>query len=273
MDDLNFNYLCDLVKTLSGNVIEPSKKYLAEVRLNALAKREKLASPAALIHHIKGLPHSVLHYEVVEALLNHETLFYRDPRSYELLQKVVFPSFLQTLQERRELCLWSAACSTGQEPYSIAILIRKYFPQFLQWNFHFVASDLCKNILERSQKGIYSQLEVHRGLTPEDLATFFSPLEQSWRIREEVQKMIHFQQINLVKEWPPLPPMDLIFMRNVLIYFDTETKQRILKKLHQALKPQGCLFFGGAETSVEFQTFFKRIQVHQVCYYQKIEPL
>jgi chemotaxis protein methyltransferase CheR len=167
----------------------------------------------------------------------------------------------------RELNIWSAACSSGQEPYSLALLLLEHFPNLAAWSIKLIATELSAGMLARARRGRYSQLEVNRGLPAKLLVKYFRQDGTDWETKEELRNRVEFQILNLAESWPPLPPMDIILMRNVLIYFGVETKKRILGKVRQLLRPDGFLFLGGAETTFNLDDAFQRVQFDRtICY-------
>jgi chemotaxis protein methyltransferase CheR len=208
-----------------------------------------------------------LQSKVIEAITTNETSFFRDIHPFETLKDAILPQLLESRKNERTLNIWSAASSSGQEPYSIAMLIRENFPELLDWKINFIASDISEKMLSRCRSGKFSQLEVNRGLSASLLVKYFEKTGAAWFIKEQLRKMIHFQQINLSREFPYLPKMDIIFMRNVLIYFDIETKKKVLNQLISVLQPDGFLFLGAAESTINLDSSFERTSYkHSGCY-------
>jgi len=186
--------------------------------------------------------------EKMRKMVPTETSFFRDFEVFEVLRQTVLPELLRRRGHQRRLNLWSAACSSGQEPYSLALLLQAYFPLLTHWQLKFFASDISEEMLARAREGCYSQAEVARRLPPHLLRRYFRPQDDRWYIGEDIRLMVEFHQIDLTQKWPPLPKMDLILMRNVLIYFNRSTRRKILKKVRQILRPDGYLFLGATET-------------------------
>ncbi len=208
-----------------------------------------------------------LKQKVVEAMTTNETSFFRDRNPFECLRNSVLPELLPRRAADRSLRIWSAACSTGQEPYSIAMLLREHFPELRDWRVQITASDLSTECLERARQGRYGQLEVGRGLPTPLLTKFFFRDGLEWVMHEDLRRMITFRVLNLLDPDLTLPPMDIVFLRNVLIYFDKETCQQILGRVRQLLRPDGFLFLGGAETTHFLDDAFERVQLSQAgCY-------
>ena len=264
---IDFDYIRKLVREHSAVTLEADKDYLAELHLAPLARLAGVDSIAELVAKLRTQPFNCLHMQAIEALLTHETFFFRDLYPFEVLKNCLLPEFSKQRAVERTLNVWCAACSSGQEPYSIAMMIREHFPMLTKWTLRLIASDFSGDILARARKGHYNQLEVKRGL-PETLRDkYFQKQGNEWQIKEDIRQMVEFRQINLIESWPSLPAMDIIFMRNVLIYFDVETKKAILSKVRQLIKPDGYLFLGGGETTLNLDNSFERIQFNKtVCY-------
>jgi len=256
----NFDYLRGLVQQRSAIVLETEKIYLAEARLLALAWREGFSTVNNFVAHLRLQPIGILHARMVEAMTNNETSFFRDLQPFENLRKHIIPELIELRGPQRSLNIWSAACSSGQEIHSVAMLLREHFPALNGWNLRLIASDLCAEMIDRVRAGSYGQLEVNRGLPATMLVKYFQKVGLNWQIDDSVRNLVETCQINLAADtWPPLPPMDIIFLRNVLIYFDVATKKRILGKIRRLLRPDGYLFLGGAETTLNLDDAFERV--------------
>lgn len=255
----DFGYLCQLVHERSAVVLDTSKTYLAELHLTPLAEAEGFDSLSSLVEYLRSHPYSNLHDRAIEALVITETSFFRDGYPFEALKNFVIPELIARRAKEKSLKIWCAACSSGQEPYSIAMLLREHFPQIATWNVQIIASDFSNLILARARQGYYSQWEIQRGLPIELREKYFQPQPHGWQIKPAIRHMVEFQQINLTHPWSSMPAMDVIFLRNVLIYFDTETKKSILSKVRQQLRPDGYLFLGGGETTIYLDDAFTRV--------------
>lgn len=256
----DFEFVRDLMLKSAAIVLETGKEYLVESRLAPLAHQEGFASLAELIDQLRKQPFNGLHWKIIEAMTTNETSFFRDVHPFEALKRAILPELLTKRAHERRLHIWCAASSSGQEPYSVAMLLREYFPTLASWTIRFIASDISTEMLARSREGRYSQLEVNRGLPATLLAKYFQRQGTEWQIKEELRQMIEFQQVNLAKTWPSLPPMDIILMRNVMIYFDVATRKAILNKIYRLLRPDGYLFLGGAETTMNLDDAFERVE-------------
>jgi chemotaxis protein methyltransferase CheR len=247
----DFDYVSQLARSQAAIVLEPGKEYLVENRLTGLAQREGFATLEAFIGKMRSdKVVNGLHHKTIDALTTNETSFFRDFNPFEALRKIILPKFIETRSAGRQLTIWSAACSTGQEPYSLAMLIRQHFPQLNDWRITILATDLSPTVLKAAGEGSYSQFEVNRGLPAAYLIKYFSKRDDRWWIKDEIKSMVQFKPMNLIQPWPMMPPCDLIFIRNVMIYFDVETKKSILKKIRTCLLPHGHLFLGTAETTM-----------------------
>jgi chemotaxis protein methyltransferase CheR len=248
---VDFDFICTLAYTQAAIVLERGKEYLVEARLTPLATREGYDSLGSLIAALrKDRTAGVLHAKAVDALTTNETYFFRDFHPFESLRRIILPALIERRAENRQLTVWCAACSTGQEPYTIAMLIREHFPQLASWQIEIIATDLSPTVLKQAEAGRYNQIEINRGLPAAYLIKYFTQQDTAWIIKPEIRQMVKFRPLNLVQPWPILPPCDLIFIRNVMIYFDVETKRGILKKLRPCLRPGGSLFLGSSETTL-----------------------
>lgn len=247
----NFKFIQEFARDAAALVIEPGKEYLVESRLTPIARQAGFETLDAFIQQLRTNPKATLfHEQVIDAMTTNETSFFRDFYPFEVLRQLILPKLIEQRAGLRKLAIWSAASSTGQEPYTIAMLLLEHFPQIRDWNVSILATDLSPTVLHQAREGLYSQLEVNRGLPAAFLLKYFTKNGAKWAIKNEVKKLIEFRQMNLVKPWPILPTFDVIFIRNVMIYFDLGTKTTILKRIRQCLQPQGSLFLGTAETTM-----------------------
>lgn len=257
----------DIVMKQSGIVLENGKEYLIEARLGALAKSSGVATPSMLLAGLRGFDGKKIERNIVDAMTTNETSFFRDLNPFESVKKVVMPDLLAQRAAAKTLTVWCAASSTGQEPYSLAMTLREAFPQLATWKFTFIASDLSREVLARAKAGRYTQLEVSRGLPAPFLVKYFHKVGVEWEIRQELRDMIDFREVNLLEAWPPMPVLDLVFIRNVLIYFNNETKKKILGRIRRLMQPAGYLFLGGAETTLNIDDKFERVRADKSgCY-------
>lgn len=268
IDDHDFNYVRQLVRERAAIVLDEGKQYLVDNRLSILARREGLGSTREVIDRLRAAPAGPLQRKVVEAMTTTETLFFRDGKPYEALRNMIIPELQRLRATERRVQIWSCACSSGQEPYSVGMLLREHFPTLASRQLRLVATDLSTEMLARARAGRYSQLEIDRGLPGGYLAKYFDKIGHEWQIDDELRKMVEFRQLNLAGPWIHLPPVDLILLRNVLIYFDPDTKRQILGKVRRALRPGGFLILGTAETTTNLDDGFELMRSDGTSYYR-----
>ena len=265
---IEFDYLRKLMAEHTAIVLDAGKEYIAESRLAQLVAQEGFDSIRDLIHTLRSNSFDALHRKVVNAMTNNETWFFRDLVPFQALQKAVLPALIASRASERRLSIWCAACSCGQEPYSIAMLLKENFPELHNWNLRLLATDISTSVLERAQRGHYSQLEINRGLPVRLLARYFTREGLDWVISDELRRSIEFRTFNLAEPWRDFPICDIIFVRNVLIYFDVETKKGILGRMRRSLRADGYLFLGGAETTFNLDNNYERIQYETTAFYR-----
>jgi chemotaxis protein methyltransferase CheR len=264
----SFDFVRAVLRQRSAQHLEDDKGYLVETRLLPVARRHGFASVEDLVLRLRSRRSERLLGELVEAMTINETFFFRDATPFEVLRQTILPELVQKRAGVRALNIWSAACSSGQEPYSVALLLHHDFPDLAGWDVRLLASDLSVGMLERARRGYYSELEVSRGLPPELLETSFEKREDGWQIRDEIRRRVDFRCLNLSGAWPTLPAFDLILLRNVLIYFDIPTRQQILNRVHRTLRPDGYLLLGGAETTHNLDDRFIPVSFGPVSFFQ-----
>ena len=255
MTPSDYEYLRKLLKERSGLDLSADKQYLVESRLIPLARRVGLAGITELVAKIKG-GSAALTSDVVEAMTTNETFFFRDKIPFDHLREAVLPALLQARASRRALRIWCAASSTGQEPYSIAMCV-KGMAALAGWRVEIIATDLSPSVLEKSKAGIFSQFEVQRGLPIQMLVKHFTQVGELWQLNADIRAMVQHRQLNLLQDFAHLGTFDVIFCRNVLIYFDPDTKAGILERLARVLEPDGVLALGAAESVVGISDAFK----------------
>jgi chemotaxis protein methyltransferase CheR len=268
MTDQDFDYIRTILRDRSAITLEDGKQYLVESRLAPLVKEMKLGSISDLVVLLRAPLSNGLQQQVVEAMVTTETTFFRDLHPFEALRKSVIPDLVRKRQNERRLNIWCAACSTGQEPYSVALVLREHFPELACWKVNILATDLSREVLARAREARYSQLEVNRGLPAALLVKHFRQHGSSWHLHDDLRRMVDFQELNLVRAWPPLPRMDLVFLRNVMIYFEVETKKAILGRMANVLQTDGYLLLGGAETTFNLNDSFQRVEQLKTGFYQ-----
>jgi chemotaxis protein methyltransferase CheR len=263
----DLQFLSTLVRQRSAIVLEPEKSYLLEARLAPLARTEGFESIETMVAQLRNQTFDGLHRKVVEAMTTNETSFFRDLHPFEALRTVVLPDVIQRRQGARRLSIWCAACSSGQEPYTIAMTILEHFPQLAGWDIKVLATDLSSDMVAKARAGRYGQIEVNRGLPANLRVKYFEKQGMEWVVRPDVQRFCEFRELNLIEPWGTLSPMDVVFLRNVLIYFDVDTKRSILGNIRRVLPPWGYLFLGGAETTINLGDTFERVQFDRAgCY-------
>jgi chemotaxis protein methyltransferase CheR len=270
MTEQDFDVIRRLLRERSAIVLDDGKQYLVESRLAPLLRQLKLNSIGELIAHLRCQADNGLHRQIVEALVTTESSFFRDHHPFEALRKVVIPGLMNRRRDERRLNIWCAASSSGQEPYSVALLLREHFPDMARWKVSLLASDLSRNVLARAREGRYNQIEVNRGLPAALLVKYFTQHGTDWQLQPAIRGMVDFQEINLVQPWPVLPRMDVVLIRNVMIYFDVETKKDILGKLARLLMPDGYLLLGGAETTLNLDDSYQRVEPLKAGLYQLV---
>ena len=265
----DFEFVRALVHEHAAIVLEPSKTYLVESRLAPLVRAIGADSIGDLVARLRtGHDAQQLRRRVVDAMTTNETSWYRDLSPFEALETTILPQLIAARQETRALNIWSAACSSGQEPYSVAMLLRERFPQLAGWNVRIIATDISAEMLGRAAAGTYSQLEVNRGLPSAYLVKYFTRAGADWQIRDDIRAMVEFRALNLAQPWGFMPPIDVLLLRNVLIYFDVATKREILARARGVLRPDGYLFLGTAETTLSIDDAFTRVTVGRTTVYQ-----
>jgi chemotaxis protein methyltransferase CheR len=261
----NYRFLQEHVHSQAGIVLEDNKHYLFQSRLAPIVKQLNLGSINDLCALLHARRNPEVGQQVVEAMTTNETYFFRDPGQYEVIRKLLLPKLLEDRRATRKLRFWSAAASTGQEAYSLAMLLLE--EGLKDWNIEILGTDFASKVLERARTGIYQQIEVNRGLPAALLVKYFRRSGLDWQLSETVRRMAYFKTIDLRKSMRTLGPFDLVFCRNVMIYFDNETKQNILKELHGTLFRGGWLLLGGAETALGLDKWFDRQTVGNMTVY------
>jgi chemotaxis protein methyltransferase CheR len=253
---LDYEFLRKLLKERSGLDLSADKQYLVESRLIPLARKAGLPGLPELVQKLKGSAEA-LTSEVVEAMTTNETFFFRDKVPFDHLKATVVPELLQARASRRALRIWCAASSTGQEPYSIAMCLKEMGAALTGWRVEIIATDLSQGVLEKSRAGLFSQFEVQRGLPIQLLVKHFVQTGELWQLNADVRAMVQFRQLNLLQDFSHLGMFDIIFCRNVLIYFDQDTKSNVFGRLAKVIEPDGFLMLGAAETVVGLTEAFR----------------
>lgn len=255
----DFDIYKDLLKEKSGLVLTQDKSYLLESRLNPVAKKWGYASLDAMTMAIHGVPDKELIRDIVEAMTTNETSFFRDTRPFDIFKETVLTYMKSARTSRRSIRIWCAAASSGQEPYTIAMILKDAAAAFPGWNFEIVATDISHDILDQAREGRYTQFEVQRGLPIQLLMKYFKQEGDRWQISDDIRKMVKYDYFNLLEPMTKLGTFDVIFCRNVLIYFDEATKGMVLGNMAKQLEKDGFLFLGGAETVLGITDAFKPV--------------
>lgn len=256
MSPHDYDFLCKLLRERSGLVLTGDKQYLIESRLLPLARKAGFASLAELVAKLKnGADRLVV--DVVEAMTTNESFFFRDKIPFDHFRDTIMPSLIAARARERRIRIWCAAASTGQEPYSLAMCLKDMKDKIAGWRIEIVGTDLSTEVLEKAKAGLYSQFEVQRGLPIQMLVKHFAQVGEMWQIAADIRAMVQYRPLNLLGEFSHLGAFDLVFCRNVLIYFDQETKIGVLDRMARMIETDGFLVLGAAETVVGLTDAFK----------------
>jgi chemotaxis protein methyltransferase CheR len=252
-----YDYLRVFLKQRSGLVLTNEKQYLIESRLQPVARKNGLDSISTLVARLKDPSSRVLQEAVVDAMTTNESFFFRDKVPFEHFNQVMLPHMLQARARDRKLRIWCAAASTGQEPYSLAMCLKEVEAKLAGWRIEIIGTDICNEVLEKAKAGIYSQFEVQRGLPINNLLKSFKQVGEMWQISSELRSMVQYKKLNLLENFSTLGQFDIVFCRNVLIYFDNETKIDILNRIRKQMVDDAFLVLGAAETVVGLTEGFR----------------
>jgi chemotaxis protein methyltransferase CheR len=268
---VDYEYLRRLVFGYSQNVLDASQDYLFDTRLSKLLRNHGMTQLEELVQHLRIRKNPMLERAVAEAMTINETSFFRDSRPFELLRTDLLPQLIEARRSARTLRFWSAACSTGQEAYSLAMLLREHFPTLGGWDICIEGTDLCAEVVERAQAGRYHRIEMNRGLPARFVVRYFDRVGEDWVVKEPMSKMCNFRQANLCG--PQLPfrrasdRFDVIFLRNVMLYFSQETRKELLAYIHRLLASDGILFLGSSEQPAD-PSIWTSILAGGTCYFK-----
>ena len=269
-----FQYIREALHQRTAIRLMDNKEYLVETRLSVLAKQNGMRNVDDLVDHLRVPGSSALWRDVVDAMTTNETSFFRDLTPFDVLKHRVIPELVNHASEPQTIRIWSAAAASGQEAYSIAMLWEEIKERYPDWGVHILATDISNKMLGRGVTGEYSAHEVVRGLSQERLDSHFHRNGNRWRVNEHLKHDIDFRYLNLIHAWPTLPKMDIVFIRNVLVYFDNPTKTNLFAKVRRILKPNGFLFLGGAESALTIDDQFERVfESGGSCYRLKSEQI
>ncbi len=272
---VDYGYLRQLVFGHSQNVLDPSRDYLFETRLSKLLRNQGMTHLGELVEHLKIRKNPALERSIAEAMTINETSFFRDGRPFELLRTVLLPKLIEARRTHRSLRFWSAACSTGQEAYSLALLMAEHFPGLSAWDTRIEGTDISTEVVERAIGGRYHRIEMNRGLPARYIVRYFEHVGEDWVVRPEIRKLCHFRQANLCRV--PLPfaraddRFDLIFLRNVMLYFSRETRKALLAGIHRLLAPDGILFLGSSEQPAD-PSIWTPVLAGGTCHFRSRQP-
>ncbi|MBW3560130.1 MAG: protein-glutamate O-methyltransferase CheR [Proteobacteria bacterium] len=260
--EASVSFIAEVVLKRSGLILSADKGYLVESRINPVARKEGFASIDALVAAMRARKDEKLMWAVTDALTTNETFFFRDKTPFDQFRDEVLPA----LKGRSTLRVWCAACSTGQEPYSLAMLMEEVKGTYPGMKLDICASDISERVLEKAQAGLYSKFEVQRGLPITHLVKYFEPAEDAFRVKPALRQSIRWRPFNLLDDPRVLGRFDVVFCRNVLIYFDPPTKQKVLERIASVTAPDGFLFLGAAETVMGVTDAFKAIPAKRGLY-------
>lgn len=263
-----YAYLQRLLLERTGIVLEPAKEYLVEARLHALMQSEGFATVSALLEALQmDERRGPLHRRAIEAMLNGETSFFRDHYPFEALRTVLIPELMAARAGSRSLNFWCGAAASGQEAYSLAMLLLENFPSLRDWSVRITATDVSEASLEKARQGVYRQIEVNRGLPAPYLVKYFDRSGEEWRLKQRVRSMVEFSHMNLIEPWPPFPRPDFILLRNVLLYLSSDARKTIMQSVARTLRSDGYFFLGGGETMMALDRTFESVRIGKaICY-------
>ncbi len=269
---LDYGYLRHLVLEQSQNVLDPSRDYLFETRLAKLIRNQGLTQMEELIQLLKLRRNPNLERSVAEAMTINETSFFRDGRPFEVLRTELLPKLIESRRESRMLRFWSAASSTGQEAYSLAMLMAEHFPMLNGWNTRVEGTDVCSEVVARAQSATYHRIEMNRGLPARHIVRYFDHLGEDWTVKPELRKVCNFRQANLcVGQLPFTEKFDVIFLRNVMLYFSQETRKKLLANVHRLLATDGVLILGSSEQPADM-SLWTAVLSGGTCHYRPRQP-
>ncbi len=255
--DSDYEYLRGVVMEQSANLIDPSRNALFDTRLTPIARLSGATSLKDFVDMLKAGRPAHLHRAVAEAMTINETSFFRDITAFEMLREVILPQLIEQRMQKRQLRIWSAASSTGQEAYSVAMTIAEYFPNIAHWDVKIIGTDISRHVVDYAQKGRFRRLEVNRGLPARMLLKYMTREGEEWEVVPRVRSMCEFRYANLCAPVPQLPVFDLVMLRNVLLYFSQHDRRAVFKELHHKMAPGGYLVLGNAEQAEDSTNLFE----------------
>jgi len=272
---VDYGYLRQLVFGLSQNVLDPSRDYLFDTRLTKVLRNQGMTRLEELVQQLKVKKDTVLERSIAEAMTINETSFFRDSRPFELLRTDLMPKLIEARRNTRALRFWSAACSTGQEAYSVAMMMQEHFPLLAGWKIRIEGTDICAEVVERAQAGSYHRIEINRGLPARFVVRYFDHAGENWTVKPEISKLCNFRQANLCTSQLPFnradDRFDVIFLRNVMLYFSQETRKTLLAGIHRLLAPDGILFLGSSEQPAD-PSIWTPVLAGGTCHFRSRQP-
>jgi len=255
----DFQFLAKLVKDRSGLVLTQDKAYLLESRLMPVARKRGMKGLEDLVSSLKTRMDNALADEITEAMTTNESFFFRDIKPFDIFRDTILPNLLKTRASKKSFRIWCAAASSGQEPYSIAMVLKEAAAQLAGWRYEIIGTDISREMLEKAKAGLYSQFEVQRGLPVQHLVKYFKKRDDLWQIDSSLRGVVQYKEFNLLDDMSSLGTFDVVFCRNVLIYFDQQTKGVVLEKIAKQMSNDGVLYLGGAETVLGISEAFKPV--------------
>lgn len=260
MNSSDFELMQELLKSRSGLVVTRDKIYLLESRLTPLARRAGMEGLDELVAKIRATRDEKLISEVVDAMTTNESFFFRDKNPFDAMENSILPALRESRADKKQLRIWCAAASSGQEPYSLGLILREKWDMWKDWRIEIIGTDISTKILDKARKGLYSQFEVQRGLPVQMMIKYFTQKGDLWELSEEIRSMVQYREMNLLDSFDGMGIFDVIFCRNVLIYFDTDNKASVLDRMYDHLAPDGSVFLGAAETVLGITERFKPVR-------------
>ncbi len=264
----DFQYICGLVRKVAAIEIDTGKEYLVHSRLSPLVATASCRNLTEFIGKVRSEESGPWGAAVIDALTTNETLFFRDSHPFEALRLSVIPELIEKRRDQRRLAIWSAAASTGQEAYSLSIMLKERFPQLADWNVEILGTDISPTALEQARRAEYSKIEINRGLAAPLLVRYFRQDGTRWILRDDIRRTVHFRELNLVGPWYNLPTFDLVLLRNVMIYMSLETRRKILRDLRRQMSPDGYLMLGSAENLLQTDEGFEPVELNDSLLYR-----
>lgn len=260
MNSSDFELMQELLRSRSGLVVTRDKIYLLESRLTPLARRNGMESLDELVSKIRTENDATLINEVVDAMTTNESFFFRDKNPFDAMEQSILPALRESRANTKRLRIWCAAASSGQEPYSLGLILKEKWDMWKDWNIEIIGTDISTKILDKARKGMYSQFEVQRGLPVQMMIKYFTQKGDLWELSDEIRSMVQYKEMNLLDSFDGMGKFDVIFCRNVLIYFDTDNKASVLDRMYEHLAPDGSVFLGAAETVLGITDRFKPVR-------------